>query len=59
MTTPAAPTGYPASWRPKGAPADVSPNIVEAVALAVDAFVSALSQDEYDQLVQRTRNGVR
>lgn len=51
------PTGYPSSWRPAGAPPpDVEPN-VEALALAVDAYLSALSDEEFAALVERVRNG--
>lgn len=54
MTTP---TAYPQGWRPKGAPPpEVEPS-VEALQLAVDAFVAALSPGEFDALVARTRNG--
>ena len=55
--TAAGPTAYPAGWRPKGAPPRDAPVNAEALALAVDAYVSALSRDEFDALVARTRNG--
>ncbi len=58
MTTPAPPTGYPDSWRRGGAPGPKAPAApAEAVALAVDSYVAALSPDEFDRLVQRTRGG--
>ena len=57
MTTAAGPTGYPRQWAPKGAPPpDVEPN-VEALALAVDAYLAALSDEEFAALVERVRNG--
>lgn len=56
MTT-AGPTGYPSSWRPANAPPpDIEPSI-EAIALAVDAYLSALSDEEFTALVERVRNG--
>jgi hypothetical protein len=54
------PTAYPSSWRPAGAPPPDAPDPAanaEAVALAVDAYIAALSPTEFDQLVARTRNG--
>ena len=58
MTSP--PDGYPDSWRPRGAPAPEpqaasSAAPVEAVALAVDSYIAALSEDDFTALVQRTR----
>ena len=51
-----APTDYPDSWRPRGAPQAASPAApIEAIMLAVDAFISALTPDQFDELVQRTR----
>ena len=47
------PTDYPASWRPPGAPAPAAP--IEALMLAIDAYISALSQFDFDQFVSRTR----
>jgi hypothetical protein len=48
------PTEYPSSWRPAGAPpADTAPS--EAVAMAIDSYIAALSPEEFNQLVQRTR----
>lgn len=57
--TAAGPTAYPSQWRPPGSPPpDVPPN-TEAVALAVDAYVAALTPEEFDALVMRTRNGAQ
>jgi hypothetical protein len=54
MTSP--PTEYPSNWpgarNQPAAPATPA----EAVALAVDAFISALTPEEFNQLVQRTRS---
>ena len=55
MTT--GPTAYPSSWRPQGAPPPDEPPNFEALALAVDAYVAALSDEEFAALVARTRNG--
>ena len=56
MTT-AGPTGYPSAWRPKGAPPpDVEPNL-EAIMLALDAYLAALSDEEFAELAARVRNG--
>ena len=56
MSTPG-PTAYPSNWRPAGAPPpDPTPNF-EALALAVDAYIAALTPEEFDALVARTRNG--
>jgi hypothetical protein len=50
------PTGYPDSWRPRGAPPSTdTPAPAEAVAMAVDSFVAALSDEEFQALVARTR----
>jgi hypothetical protein len=51
------PTDYPSAWTPRGAqqPAS-SPAPIEAVALAVDAYVASLSDEEFDAMVQRTRS---
>ena len=49
---------YPSAWTPRGAqpPAPPAPaEAVEAIMLAIDSFIAALSQDELDQLLQRTR----
>jgi hypothetical protein len=58
MTSP--PTGYPDSWRPRGAPApepqaQSSPAPVEALELALDAYVASLTDTEFAALVERTR----
>jgi hypothetical protein len=51
------PTDYPSSWTPKGAPAQTETPATpdEAVAMAVDAFVASLSDDEFAAMVARTR----
>ena len=50
------PTDYPDSWRPRGAPQSQSPAApIEALMLAIDSFIAALSPEEFDQLVSRTR----
>ena len=49
------PTDYPSAWTPRGAPqAESRPAPAEAVAMAVDSFSAALSQQEFDALVART-----
>ena len=54
MTSP--PTEYPSAWTPRGAPQPAAPAApAEAVALAVDSYVAALTESEFDQLVSRTR----
>ena len=51
------PTAYPREWAPPGAPPpDVEPN-VEAVVLAIDQYLVALSDEEFTMLVERVRNG--
>ena len=57
MTTPAGPTGYPASWRPAGAPPPEPDSAQEALMIAVDAYIASLSPQEFDQMVQRCRGG--
>jgi hypothetical protein len=55
--TAAGPTAYPANWRPAGAPLpDVPPN-TEALAMCIDAYIAALTPQEFDALVARTKNG--
>jgi hypothetical protein len=52
MTSP--PTEYPSNWhgaRPSAPPAAPS----EALALAIDSFIAALTPEEFNQLVARTR----
>jgi hypothetical protein len=50
------PVEYPDSWkRSNGAPRAGFPAPSEAVAMAIDAFIAALSPEEFDQLVARTR----
>ncbi|WP_178974144.1 hypothetical protein [Mycobacterium colombiense] len=43
------PTGYPDSWKPAHV------QRAEALALSVDSYVAALSAEEFDELVARTR----
>ena len=50
-------TAYPSGWRPKGAPPPDEPPNVEAIALAIDAYISALTDEEFAALVARVRNG--
>jgi hypothetical protein len=57
MTTAAGPTGYPQGWRPKGAPPPDEPPNVEAIMLAIDAYFSALTDEEFAALADRVRNG--
>jgi hypothetical protein len=57
MTSAAGPTAYPSGWRPKGAPPPDEPPNVEALALAIDAYLSALTDEEFAALVERVRNG--
>ena len=50
------PTEYPSDWsgaRPSASPAAPA----EAVALAVDAFVASVSNEEFDAMVARCRGG--
>jgi hypothetical protein len=49
------PTDYPQQWTPRGAPQASSPAPAEALAMCLDAYIAALSPEEFDQLVQRTR----
>ena len=51
------PTGYPRQWAPKGAPPPDEPVNVEAVVLAIDQYLVALSDEEFAALVARVRNG--
>jgi hypothetical protein len=51
------PTAYPSQWRPAWAPPPDSETNYEALALAIDSFLSALSDEEFDSLVVRVRNG--
>ena len=44
----APPRGAPPSTEPSTAPA-------EAIALAIDSYISALTPEQFDQLVSRTR----
>jgi hypothetical protein len=46
---------YPSNW-PGARNQPAAPTApAEAIALAIDAFISALSPEEFDQLVVRTR----
>ena len=49
------PTDYPSNWpgarNQAGAPATPT----EAIMLAIDSFISALSPEEFNQLIARTR----
>jgi hypothetical protein len=49
------PTDYPANWPGARSQAAAPAAPAEAVALAIDSYISALTPDEFDQLVQRTR----
>ena len=51
------PTGYPRQWAPKGAPPPDEPPNVEAIMLALDAYLAALSDEEFAALAARVRNG--
>lgn len=51
------PTAYPSNWRPAGAPPPDEPPNVEAVVLAIDSYLVALSDEEFAALVARVRNG--
>jgi hypothetical protein len=44
------PVEYPEAWKPRE-----RRERDEAIALAIDSYVAALSPEEFDQLVQRTR----
>lgn len=53
-------TSYPANWDTPGTtgkqrPAEPTMAPVEAVALAIDSFIAALDDDEFNALVARTR----
>lgn len=52
---PNGPTGYPRQWAPKGAPPPDEPPNVEAVVLAVDQYLSALTDEQFFALVERVR----
>ncbi len=49
------PTAYPSNWRPADAPPPDEPVNVEAIAFAIDAYLAALSGQEFDALVLRVR----
>jgi hypothetical protein len=50
------PTEYPSAWTPREARQPAPPTApIEAIMLVVDAYLSALSPQEFDQLVSRTR----
>ena len=48
---------YPSSWTPRRAASQIAPSAEpsEAVALAVDSYVAALSNDDFAALIARTR----
>ena len=48
---------YPAAWTPRGLQRQTGPSAetVEALLLAVDAFVNALPESDFAAMVQRTR----
>jgi hypothetical protein len=49
------PTDYPASWPGARAQPAAPAAPAEALALCLDAYVAALSPEDFDQLVARTR----
>ena len=49
------PTDYPASWPGARTQPAAPATPAEAVALAVDSYVAALSEDEFTAMVARTR----
>jgi hypothetical protein len=49
------PTDYPASWPGARNQPAAPATSTEAIMLAIDSFISALSPAEFDQLVARTR----
>ena len=49
------PTDYPASWPGARNQPAVPATPTEAIMLAIDSFISALTQEQFDQLVSRTR----
>jgi len=51
------PTGYPNQWRPKNAPPPDPETNIEAVVVAIDGYLAALSDEEFAMLVERVRNG--
>ncbi len=47
---------YPLAWAPRGTPQPEAPSApAEALALALDSYISALTPEEFDLLIQRTR----
>ena len=57
MTNMQGPSQYPSQWRPAGAPPFDEPPNVEAVVLAIDQYLVALSDEQFAALVARVRNG--
>jgi hypothetical protein len=58
MTMNPDPVRYPDSWRPKGAPEIDDPEPEPQVEpLAMEIAVSAMSDEEFERLVQRARPG--
>jgi hypothetical protein len=53
MTSP--PTDYPSNWPGARNQTTAPATPTEAIMLAIDSFISALSPEEFDQLVARTR----
>jgi hypothetical protein len=52
------PTRYPDSWRPKGAPPFDEPDPLPALEpLAMELHAAAMSDEEWEAFVKRTRGG--
>jgi hypothetical protein len=49
------PTDYLSNWPGARSQAEAPAPPTEALTLAIDAFIAALSQSEFDQRVSRTR----
>ena len=52
------PTDYPDSWKPRSMKRQTgpSPDVIEALMLAIDSYIASLPPREFDQLVARTRS---
>jgi hypothetical protein len=50
---------YPAAWRPKGAPEPQPEKPALALQLAIEQFISSLSEAQLSDLLARTRPGGR
>ena len=48
---------YPSSWRPRGAPTPQPESPAVAIQFAVESYVAALSDQELNDLLARTRPG--